>query len=246
MKFALLASGSRGNCCIIKHQDAQILIDCGTTRKYLHSCFAKLQYDYQQADALLVTHNHSDHISQIKLFQDHKKYGPEAIEEQEIQIVSPYEEFDVGSIHVQVLPMSHDVSCVGYVLHAGDEKLVYITDTGYIKAEVKPYIENADYYIFESNHDIELLMQTNRPVYVKQRIINDCGHLCNDESATILAQIIGDKTKEIVLAHISQEGNTRALALETLQACLQAHGIDSSRFKLHAAGQFEIYLGGKR
>lgn len=244
MKFALLASGSKGNCCIVKDESAQFMIDCGTTRKYLTSCFERLQYDYHQINALLITHKHSDHISQIKLFKEHVKYAPEPLNQEDVNIISGYDEFKINDVHIQVLPMSHDVTCVGYVLTSKTEKLVYITDTGYLKAEVKPYIQNADYYIFESNHDIELLMQTNRPVHIKQRIINDCGHLCNEESATILSQVIGENTKEIILAHISEEGNTRALAVETLITCFKEHQIDMSRLKIHAAGQFEIYIGG--
>ena len=220
MKFTILASGSRGNCCIIESSDAQIMIDCGTTKKYLNECFHQLQYDDTATDALLLTHSHSDHISQLKMFEHHLKYGPEEIEKHQIQVVKPFECFMIHSTQIQVLPMSHDVTCVGYVLTCGNEKLVYMTDTGYVKAEIKEYIQNADYYIFESNHDIELLMQTNRPVYVKQRIINDCGHLCNDEAAMVLSQVIGDRTKEIVLAHISQEGNTKELALSTLMRYL--------------------------
>ena len=72
-------------------------------------------------------------------------------------------------MQITVLPLSHDAAhTVGYVIEAGGEKLVYITDTGYIRNDVKERIVNADYYIFESNHDIEMLMQTNRPVYIKQ------------------------------------------------------------------------------
>ena len=90
--------------------------------------------------------------------------------------------------------MSHDCeNTVGYLIECGNEKLVYVTDTGYIKKEVKDYLKDADYYIFESNHDIEMLMQTKRPVYVKQRIINDYGHLCNEDSAHILSEVISEE-----------------------------------------------------
>ena len=81
--------------------------------------------------------------------------------------------------------------------------MVYVTDTGYVKDEVKQKICDADYYIFESNHDIEMLMQTSRPVYLKQRIIGDSGHLCNEDCANIVCEAMSEKTKEIVLAHIS-------------------------------------------
>lgn len=123
--------------------------------------------------------------------------------------------------------------------------MVYVTDTGYIKKEVKDYIRDADYYVFESNHDIEMLMQTSRPVYVKQRIINDYGHLCNEDSANILSEVISEETtKEIVLAHISQEGNTRDMALRTLQQTFDKKQIHREHMRLYPADQFSIYVSG--
>ena len=144
--------------------------------------------------------------------------------------------------------MSHDCEgTIGFTIECEGEKMVYITDTGYIKEEVKQYIKGADYYVFESNHDVEMLMQTKRPVFIKQRIINDYGHLCNEDSANILSEIIDvNKTKEIVLAHISQEGNTREKALRTLQETLHRKQIKHDHMKLYPADQFSIYIGGKK
>ena len=246
MKFALLASGSKGNCCLIHHKDTNLVIDCGSTRKYLKECFTRLEYDYQQSDALLITHTHTDHVSQIKLFKDIETYATQDIDTPHLHTIAPYQTFTIKDIRITVLPMSHDCEgTVGYVLEADGEKMVYVTDTGYIREEVKTYIHDADYYVFESNHNIEMLMQTARPVYIKQRIINEYGHLCNEDSAQILSEVISPtKTKEIVLAHISQEGNTRELALETLEKTLDEKQIDHSHMHLYPADQFSIYLSG--
>lgn len=245
MKFALLASGSKGNCCIVKAGNTQLVIDCGSTKRYLSGCFDQLHVDHMQSDGLLITHTHTDHVSQLKMFYDVPVYAPETVQGNRVTTIMPYQHFQVRDIDVTVLPMSHDCEhTVGYVLKCQDKKMVYITDTGYIKEEVKPYIQNADYYVFESNHDIEMLMQTRRPVYVKQRIINDYGHLCNEDSAYILSNCIGDRTREIVLAHISQEGNTRELALQTLKQTLVKKQVSLDRMKLYAADQFSIYIGG--
>lgn len=246
MKFSLLASGSKGNCCVVTCGNDNIIIDCGSTKRYLTQCFDTLQYDYKKTNALLVTHAHSDHISQLKMFQDMPTYASCDLTSNHFTKVSAFQEFQINDIKITVLPMSHDSpNTVGYVLTWHDKKMVYVTDTGYIKEEVKEYIHNADYYIFESNHDIEMLMQTTRPIYLKQRIINDNGHLCNDDASNILAQVMGNKTKEIVLAHISQEGNTRELAYDTLKSTLQRKRLDTPELKLHAAGQFSIYSGGE-
>ena len=246
MKFAVLASGSKGNCCLIKHKDTSIVIDCGSTKRYLKSCFEQIEYDPTQSDAILITHTHTDHVSQMKMFNDIQTYATQDIPTDHLHGIRPYETLEIKDLHITVLPMSHDCEgTVGYVIESEDEKMVYVTDTGYIKEEVKSYITDADYYVFESNHDIEMLMQTNRPVYVKQRIINDYGHLCNDDSAEILSNVISQKTKEIVLAHISQEGNTRELALQTLVSHLDKKKICHDHMNLYPADQFSIYIGGK-
>lgn len=247
MKFALLASGSKGNCCLIKDENTRLVIDCGTTKRYLNDCFARLHYQAQAADALLVTHTHKDHVSQLKMFDALPAFSCAKLERSDAHSLRPYDQLRIKDMDITVLPMSHDCEgTVGFVLEGSFGKMVYVTDTGYIRQDVMPYLENADYYVFESNHNIEMLMQTNRPVFVKQRIINDYGHLCNEDSAHILAQVIGDKTKEIVLAHISQEGNHRQLALDTLVKELKRKNLPYEHLRLHAAEQFGIYVGGDK
>lgn len=247
IKFALLASGSKGNCCLIKNETTEIIIDCGATKRYLNGCFEQLQYDYHKADALLITHTHKDHVAQLNMFKELPTFSCAALDKEDAHRIHPYDQLRIGDMNITVLPMSHDCEgTVGYVIETIDQKMVYITDTGYIREDVKAYIENADYYVFESNHDIEMLMQTNRPVYVKQRIINDYGHLCNDDSANVLTQVIGDKTKEIILAHISQEGNHRQLAADTLIDKIKNKNLPANGVAIHAAEQFGIYVGGKK
>ncbi|MEG1475474.1 MAG: MBL fold metallo-hydrolase [Longicatena sp.] len=244
MSYALVASGSKGNCCVIEAANSKIAIDCGSTKRYLTQSFNEIHFDYHDLDGLLITHGHSDHVSQLKMFDQIPTYASIDLETHFLTKINPYEEFDINQIHVLVLPMSHDSpNTVGYVLSWEDKKMVYITDTGYIKEEVKKYIINADYYIIESNHDIEMLMQTNRPIYLKQRIINDNGHLCNEVAANLIAQVMGNKTKEIVLAHISQEGNTRELALASMRSLFDSKHINYEHIKLYAAEQFGIYIG---
>ena len=245
MKAALLASGSKGNCCLIRQGATSIIIDCGSTKRYLTQCFARLQYDPCSADALLVTHTHKDHVAQLKTFKQLPAYAWAELGIADQRVVEPFETFQIGTLRITVLPLSHDAAhTVGYVIEGGGEKLVYITDTGYIRNDVKAHIVNADYYIFESNHDIEMLMQTNRPVYIKQRIINDSGHLNNEDSARVLSEVIGERTREIVQAHISQEGNTRALAYGVLETELSRRGFLRNDLKLFPAEQFGIHLIG--
>lgn len=247
IKFALLASGSKGNCCLVRNGDTSIIIDCGSTKTYLKASFERLQYDHQSSDALLITHTHSDHISQLKMFEDIQKYALCTLGAKHVCTLEPYQSFEINTLNITPLPTSHDSpdSC-GYVIDSGEQRLVYVTDTGYVSEEMMKYMVNADYYIFESNHDLELLMQTKRPMFVKQRITSIQGHLCNEDSAEILSNLIGDKTKEIVLAHLSEEGNTHELAQSVLKKVLLHKGINYDAIKITSAPQFEIIRGGAK
>ena len=231
----------------MKDGNTELIIDCGTTKRYLNHCFERLSYQYQNADALLVTHTHKDHVSQLKMFDEITAFSCAKLERNEVNYVNAYERIRIKDFDITILPMSHDCEgTIGFVIEGAFGKMVYVTDTGYIRKDVMPYIMNADYYVFESNHNIEMLMQTSRPVFVKQRIINDMGHLCNEDSAYILSQVIGDKTKEIVLAHISQEGNHRQLASDTLIAQLKRKDLPCEKLRIYAAEQFGIYIGGDK
>lgn len=246
LKYALLASGSKGNCCLVKSEDAVIVIDCGATKKYLNECFQRLQFDYHKSDALFVTHTHKDHIAQLKMFQDIKTFARCDLDTDYFTQIEAFEEIQIQSMNIREIPLSHDAGVTsGYIIESQGEKLVYVTDTGYVKEEYIPLLHNADYYIFESNHDVEMLMETSRPIYIKQRILGDMGHLCNEDSAQILSALIGDKTKEIVLAHISEEGNTKTKAVQVLKEVLHQKQIAFDHIKISAAPQFEIVRGGK-
>lgn len=245
MKFALLASGSKGNCCLIQDQDSSIVIDCGSTKTYLKQCFETLKCNPLHSDALFITHTHRDHISQLKMFNDITTYARCDLDTDYFHNIEALSEIQIKTLKVKEIPLSHDSGiCSGYIIENEHRKLVYITDTGYVKEEYLPLLQNADYYIFESNHDIEMLMQTNRPMYIKQRIIGDKGHLCNEDSAYLLSRLIGEKTKEVVLAHISEEGNHRGKAKDVLIEILNDKRIDCSNIKITSAPQFQIIAGG--
>ncbi len=242
MLFTVLASGSKGNCCIVESNDTRLVIDCGTTQKYLKEQFKNQGIELTSLNACLVTHTHTDHISAIKLFSHLPVYAEEKIEGVNQIFIHEDECFQIGSMQIETIRLSHDVKCLGFIISDEKDKLVYVTDTGYFKEAHYDKIRNADYYIFESNHDIPMLVQSRRPEYVKNRIRSASGHLCNEDSAHHLMNCIGDKTKEIVLAHLSQEANTAEIALNVLGNILcetEYHPI------IKAAHQFECVSGGE-
>ena len=241
MKYDLLCSGSKGNCFVLRDEDAQIIIDCGSTRRYLLDAFKKIGVSYENSDALLITHEHSDHTSQLKMFSGVESYSPYPLPYVlSNTVIQPNETFSVRHLSIKAIALSHDAPrTVGYIISNGIEKLVYITDTGYLNSRYYEDIRNADYYIMESNHDVEMLMRTNRPYLLKQRILSDSGHLSNDACAEILSTVVGERTKEVVLAHLSEEANEPSLAYETTRARLD------ERISVRCGSQKEIVSGGK-
>lgn len=239
MKYTILASGSKGNACIVESQGVRLMIDCGTTKKYLTQRFTEIDMIFSDIDALLITHDHTDHTSQIKHFQESTLFSPSTLN-WEYQHVIPYESFKFAHFDIFPIKTSHDVQdSVGYIICDGYETLVYITDTGYIRDYDLQFLKGADYYILESNHDPELLMQTRRPYSIKRRILSDTGHLSNEEAGLVLSKIVDANTKEIVLAHMSEEANEVALALSTVQEL-----VDNEHIDFNVAKQFELMFGG--
>lgn len=130
---------------------------------------------------------------------------------------------------INVLPTFHDASeSVGFVINDDESKLVYITDTGYVHQGLYEYISNADAYILESNHDPAILMHSNRPYHLKMRILSNHGHLSNEDSMVTLAHVMGNKTRLVMHAHISQECNLTQIVEMTRRKVLDDFGIDST------------------
>lgn len=248
MRIDLLASGSKGNACLVRDGSTCILIDCGTTKKYLCDAIAKVGSCVDEIDAVLITHDHSDHISQIRTFKEHAVYAPVEIPDVDVFHVEPEKPFVIETLKVMPIALSHDAfHTTGYILENGREKLVYITDTGYVAQRYLPLLKGADYIVMESNHDVDLLMQTRRPQYIKARIVSDSGHLCNEDCADLLTKIVTKNTKSVFLAHISREGNTREKALQvTADALLDMHAELNKDLFVCAAGQYEILTKGER
>lgn len=224
MRIVVLASGSSGNVTFVENKDTRILIDAGKSCHYIETKLKDIGIDPYTINAILITHTHNDHINGIKTF--YKKYKPciyimpkalpvlnNILEENfNYQYFSSTTKIDNFSI--DIIKTSHDVpDSVGFIIN---DILVYITDTGYLNKKLLPKLSNKKIYIMESNHDMEMLMNGNYPHYLKQRIWSDEGHLSNEASSHYLKELIGKDTNHIVLAHLSENNNTKDKALETL------------------------------
>ncbi len=224
MKVKVLSSGSKGNTTYIESGNTRILIDCGNTSKYITSKLEDMGIDSNSLDAILITHTHVDHVKGLKVFLK-KKNIPVYITRgmiDELSYLDNYcliEEntFTINDLCINVIRTSHDVvDSVGYIINDSNKSIVYITDTGYINKKYFDILSNRDLYIMESNHDVEMLNNSSYPFRVRQRILGDKGHLSNYDSSRYLSSFVGDKTKCVVLAHLSHENNTEELAYEAL------------------------------
>ncbi len=248
MKFNIVQSGSKGNATIIEHNGCVLLIDMGIPLKCLRDGLNVWGKKLLDIDALLLTHSHSDHISGVRYLDPLPIYcSKETYHKGEIHEIKVNEPFLIREFKITPVLTSHDApGSVGFIVEVDEEKLVYITDTGFIPDETLDLIKDADYYIIESNHDRKMLLKTNRPPLLKQRILSDLGHLCNEDSAFYMADCVGQKTKEIVLAHLSQEANTPEKALSAYEKIFRKRKIDTRQIHIHCANQFEMTLGGKQ
>ena len=244
MKLYSLASGSSGNCFLIDNGKQTILIDVGITFNKIKEKLTEINYDINAIDYILITHEHGDHIKSLNNFPSNKLFSGVNVPGVN-HIFKKNEEIRLGDYLILTYPLSHDVDCCGYRITYKDEVLVYATDTGYISYKIKPYLFNATYYVFESNHEGKMLMDSKRPFFLKSRILADDGHLSNDDASEILKEIIGEKTKEIYLAHVSNECNTKQKAYDTLVKTLVNNNVDYKRLRIEVLDKEEILKGGK-
>jgi len=225
MKISVLSSGSKGNYTYIELKKHRILIDVGTSCLYVEKSLNLLGVDPSSIDIVLITHAHVDHIKGLKAFN--KKYKPQIyitdlilkeanLLNMECNLIQDLD--NIKDVKITAINLSHDVKDIkGYIIEEDNSSIVYITDTGYINESYFDYINNKNIYIFESNHDVEKLMNNpNYPHNTKIRILGDKGHLSNKDSAYYLSKITGSETKYIVLAHLSEQNNTEELALNCL------------------------------
>ena len=234
MKVKVLASGSKGNSTLIKTNNINLLIDIGVNYQYLVSELEKVNLSPKELDGVLITHTHNDHIKGLSSLVKKTNIKVYVLEEMvnELRKKIPtdnifiYQEpLEFEDLKINLIRISHDVEGTGFIIEHNNHSLVYITDTGYINKKYFPLMKNKNTYIIESNHDEEMLMEGPYPYILKQRVISDKGHLSNKTTAEYLLEIVGENTKNIVLAHISEKNNTEELAYNTTKKLLEENGI---------------------
>ena len=246
MYFHIIASGSKGNATVVVSNKTVLLIDMGITLKRLEEGLGEINLSLKDINGALFTHNHTDHISGIKFFSPKIMYALEGTLPSSLSnVINLYEPFIIGDFTITAFKTSHDATnpC-GYLIKDADETLMYMTDTGIFIEDNLPLVKNPTYLIIESNHDIKMLLATKRTFELKNRILSEYGHLCNEDSAIATISIIGDKTKEITLAHLSEEANTPETALEAYEKIFAHFHINKDKYLIRCANQWVSLSGG--
>lgn len=246
MEYYILASGSKGNCSVFVNQEGDILlIDCGISITEIKRKFIELHLDFQKIKAVVITHLHIDHSRSLRAFSEDMIYAHKDTLLHCACLLDDYQDIDILGFHFFVLPMSHDSEgTIGFVITYQNEKLAYITDTGYLHVQNQKWINNCDTYLIESNYDPRMLMLSNRPNYLKQRILSIKGHLSNQDCAVILANVLGPNSKEIVFIHRSLETNSEEILLHTFYDVMKKRNMNISHLLISIASQFEVHVGG--
>ena len=249
-QFCVLGSGSSGNSVAIWDDESLFLVDAGFSCKETVRRLDLAGLDANDLDVIFISHEHSDHINGIRVLN--KRFSPRVFSTEPVHewldlkyavITEP--ELEPGKIHkignfkVTPFEVPHDASqTVGFQIQNNGRKLVIATDLGHVTPRLRKKFQDADALVLESNHDVQMLKDGNYPYFLKKRILGMQGHLSNEQSAEVLANVISQKTKHISLAHLSQENNLPEKALEESKKAIKS--VTRRRIEVAPASQFEI------
>lgn len=233
MRFSVLASGSRANCSFIEAGGARFLVDCGLSGKQVELRLGSLGISADSLDALIVTHEHRDHIHGISVLSRRYRlpvYCNEAVVDMlgavhGLELFATGDRFSIADTILHPFRIVHDaVDPVGFEITAEGLKLTHVTDLGRVTPLVRDALAGANAIVLESNYDRELLQICDYPWELKQRIASSHGHLGNIEAAACLREMIHSELTQVVLAHLSENSNTPEAALTTVQRALEPLG----------------------
>ena len=239
MRLCVLASGSKGNCTFIEGEKTRILIDCGLSKTEVERRLKAIGIEPSSINSILITHEHSDHIAGLNNFA--KTYGCRVFAhpatwnamEKKVADISTSKcftisspKFSVNELDIEAFPLSHDSAyCLGYSILNDGKKVSQATDLGYIDDAIISHLADSSLVVLETNHDIDRLMINPRyPIYLKQRILSNHGHLNNKDSALAVLKMLGYGIRGLVCAHLSEENNTPDLVLKTLNSVVAENG----------------------
>lgn len=222
INFYTFYSGSKGNCTFISDKDTNILIDAGVSASKIINSLSDIGVSPEEIDAILITHEHSDHVSGVKVLSDKFSipvYANENtmsklvmsgnVSERFSRVFMSGSSFLLRSANIRSFKTPHDsIESVGYIVEMDNKKYGIATDTGCITKPMLSALAKCEAVLIESNHDVEMLKNGKYPYVLKRRILSDNGHLSNENCAWLATQLAIWGTKRIALGHLSENNNT--------------------------------------
>ncbi len=249
--FTVLGSGSGGNCSLLETPGARIMIDAGFSGKQILNRLESINRSYEGLDAVLVTHEHTDHTKGINVVGGKwavpvyaTRLTREAVDVG-LKVSVSWKQFGagdsffIGDVEVESFGIPHDAhDPVGYLLKTPGGNVAILTDLGHANALVLEKARQADVLLLETNYDNDMLQaDVKRPWPTKQRIMSRHGHLSNDQAAELLGKAAGERLKHVMLGHLSRDCNTAKLAVATVEGRLSGMGL--SHVKVDCLSQDE-------
>ena len=248
MQICVLNSGSSGNCVFISSNGTSILIDAGISCLQIRRRLAAIGHSQEELAAVFITHDHIDHCLGLPTLSNHNPglaiYAnyetSRAVERTVSKSMKPGQtfpwanfetgdSFDVGGLSIETFGIQHDAADpVGYVVSDGNAKVGVATDMGVVTEVVKRHLRGCDALVMEVNHDLDMLMESDRGWWLKQRISGRNGHLSNEQASELLSSICTDCLKVVFPAHVSGDCNTPELAIGTVRDTLRSLGREDS------------------
>lgn len=253
-QFCSLYSGSSGNCSFVQTNNTKILIDAGESSKKIEEALNSINVNPSSIDAILITHEHSDHVKGLSVFS--KKFQipvyanletwnampkqKEKIDENNIHIFN-FDKFSIGDIEVKPFSIPHDAAnpC-GFNLYHDNKKMSIATDIGHMNKEVINNLANSTFMLLEANYEPEILKCSSYPYLLKERIKGPNGHLSNSDAGKTISYLMNYGLNNVMLGHLSRENNFPELAYKTVVEELMENNISENSLHLSIANRFEV------
>ena len=252
LNFCSLYSGSSGNSLFVQSENTKILIDCGVSCKKIDEALKSIDVDASSIDAILITHEHIDHVKGLSVFSSkfnipvfastntfqHMEKSIAKIDEKNLKSFQVDDKFMIGDLEISPFSIPHDAAnpC-GFNILKDSHKISIATDIGHMTNSILKNLEGSSFVLLESNYDINVLKCCSYPFNLKTRISGPTGHLSNEIASKTISYLFKNGLKSAMLGHLSKESNFPELAYQTAIDELISNGIDSSSISLSVANR---------